>query len=136
MAQSIEEVLQNVDRNTLERIRLRISFALILKDELKKEFETVHLSKQLYHSIRIFVDENGKIHVIIPAQLYDVGYYRKRGVIKHISQNSYALAVNYYGGFSGTHKDYVTKCIQRTINRWKSENNIKIERLNTKINKR
>ena len=128
-----EQLLLKMDERQLKTLKLQLSLALILKNEFKKEFQTIHLSKQLYHSIQVFAGDDGKVHVRIPAPMYDVNLYRKRGVIKHISQNSYAMAVNRTGGFSGMHKDYVSKCIHNAINRWQSENHIDIERINTSL---
>lgn len=132
-AQQIETLLLQMTDEQRNLLRLKLSFALILKEELRKEFEFVHFSKQLYNSIQIVPGDDGKIHVLIPPQMYDINFYKKRGIIKHISQNSYAMAVNRYGGFSGKHKDYIPRCIYNTIRRWQSENNISIKKMNTSI---
>lgn len=132
-ANTIEALLLKMDERQLKMLKLQLSLGLLLKDEFKKEFQNIHLSKQLYHSIHVFAGDDGKVHVRIPAQMYDVNFYRKRGVIKHISQNSYAMAVNRTGGFSGMHKDYVSRCIYNAINKWKAENRIDIERINTSL---
>jgi hypothetical protein len=135
-AQQIESMFLQMTDEQRRKLYLILSFGMILKEELRKEFEIVHLSKQLYNSIQLVPSsEDGKIHIRIPAQIYDIALYRKRGVIKPISQNSYAWAVNRSGGFSGTHKDYVSRCIYSTIRRWQTENNIHIQKLNTSIRK-
>lgn len=105
--------------------QLKDSFARILAEEFRKEFSVIFLSKQLYNSIRVFVDEDGRYHVTIPAQVYDIDFYRKRGIIKHTGTEGYSVAVNVTGGFSSSHRGYVGKCIERTIYRWAGENGIK-----------
>lgn len=115
----------NDNGDGLKLSQLKDSFARILAEEFRKEFSVIFLSKQLYNSIRVFVDEDGRYHVAIPAQVYDIDFYRKRGIIKHIGTEGYSLDVNITGGFSSRHKDYVAKCIERTIYRWAGENGIK-----------
>lgn len=115
----------NDNGDGLKLSQLKDSFARILAEEFRKEFSVIFLSKQLYNSIRVFVDEDGRYHVTIPAQVYDIDFYRKRGIIKHIGTEGYSLDVNITGGFSSRHKDYVAKCIERTIYRWAGENGIK-----------
>lgn len=114
----------------LKLSQLKDSFARILAEEFRKEFSVIFLSRQLYNSIRVFVDEDGRYHVTIPAQVYDIDFYRKRGIIKHTGTEGYSVAVNVTGGFSTRHKDYVARCIDRTINRWAGENGIKTMNVN------
>ena len=130
---TVEQALLKLDDNQRRTLYLQISLALILKEEFKKEFETIHLSKQLYNSIQVFIGDDHKIHVKIAPQMYDLKLYRNRGIIRPYSNNSYALHVNKTGGFSGKHGDYVSRCIANAINRWKSTNRVEIERINTSL---
>ena len=103
---------------------LKKSLAELLADQFRYEFQSVHLSGQLLRSINVSVDDEGNYQVEIPPQIYDVGYYKKYGIIKHISQDSYAIDVNITGGFSGLHKDYLAHCLNRAIMAWAAQNGI------------
>lgn len=108
----------------------KLLLAKILVKNLKKEFANVHLSGNLAETIKLVQKRlNGKIYyeVQIPAQIYDIGLYRKRGVIVHTGAGSYADIVDSSGGFSGTHTDYVDRCIQKSIQEWARLSKIKIE---------
>lgn len=93
----------------------------------RNEFKSVHLSGQLLKSIKVKMDESGNYQVEIPPQIYDIAFYRKNKVVRHISQDSYAYDVNFSGGFSGVHKDYVSRCLARAIQMWAAENKIKLK---------
>lgn len=108
--------------------------AVFIEEEIQKEFQNVHLTKNLMGTIRIF--KLGDRWIIdIPAQRYDFKAYFEKGVIVPYSKGgSYAEQVNTKGGFSGTHKNFVYRCINKAIDRWKSyykiqakvsENNVK-----------
>nr|DAP71026.1 MAG TPA: hypothetical protein [Bacteriophage sp.] len=108
----------------------KLLLAKIIIKNLKKEFEDVHLSGNLADTIKLVQKRiNNEVYyeVQIPAQIYDIGLYRKRGVIVHTGAGSYADIVNTSGGFSGKHTDYVDRCIQKSIQEWASLSKIKIE---------
>jgi hypothetical protein len=92
--------------------------AMLIEDEIKKEFSVAFLSGNLKNSIKIEKGNGNGYNVIIPAELYDIGEWKKTGV-KVYKQGSYASMVDKDGGFSGTHKDYVNRCINKAITRWK-----------------
>lgn len=108
----------------------KLLLAKILVKNLKKEFANVHLSGNLANTIKLVqkrVNNEVYYEVQIPAQIYDIGLYRKRGVIVHTGAGSYADIVNTSGGFSGTHTDYIDRCVQKSIQEWASLSKIKIE---------
>lgn len=94
-----------------------------IKEEIIDEFSQIHFSGNLKDTIMIEETENG-YDVVITAQLYDLEYYLKYGVIVYDRMGSYASEVDKMGGFSGKHKDYVEECIQRAISKWMARNHI------------
>ena len=91
--------------------------AMLIQDEVKKEFSLTHLTGNLKDTIKIEKGKNNGYNVIISAKLYDINYWKKTGA-KVYRNGSYASAVDKTGGFSGMHKGYVDKCINRAIERW------------------
>lgn len=96
--------------------------AFYIKDEFKKEFADVHFSGNLMNTILVYPGPENKWYVEIPAQVYDLKYYKKYGVIKYKNNDSYAAKVDETGGFSRQHKGYVENCIKRGIERALAEN--------------
>ena len=90
---------------------------------IQDNFKTVHLSGNLYSTI-VIRQEDDKIIVEIPAQKYDVGLYRREKKLVYTSTGSYASEVDKTGGFSGKHKDYVDKSIDKAVSDWLKQNNI------------
>lgn len=113
--------------NSVDIQSLKESLANILADTFRDEFKAVHLSGQLLRSIKVTRDDVGNYMVEIPPQIYDIAYYRRYKVIKTVSSDSYAIDVNLTGGFSGLHKDYVSRCLSNAISRWAMNNNLKTE---------
>lgn len=105
--------------------KLTSSFASILAECLRDEFKTIHLSGQIMDEIHISTDGKGVYSVEINPRIYDVWSYKKKGIMKHTSPNSYALDVDTEGGFSGMHVGYVYKCIQAAWALWSIQNGIK-----------
>lgn len=110
---------------------LKRDLANAIADELRKEFEYIHLTKQLYNSIKVIPTERGYMVEINP-QAYDVNWYRKHQVIRPPKDpsragGSYANTVNKTGGLSKTHKDYVHECIYAGIQKWMARNNLNIK---------
>lgn len=112
------------DSKTTDIEKLKESLANILAEQFRLEFKSIHLSGQLLRSIDVSTDGEGNYQVKIPPQIYDIGFYRKYGIIKNISPNSYAIEVNLTGGFSGMHKDYLAHCLNRAIMAWAATNGI------------
>lgn len=96
---------------------------LLIKEEIDNEFFNVHLSGNLSRTITID-NSNGGLTLTIPAQIYDITQYKKKGVIIYKGSGSYANEVDNTGGFSGKHKGYVDKAIDKAINRWMAEYNM------------
>ena len=93
--------------------------AMLIEDEIKKEFSLTYLSGNLRESIRIEKGEGNGYNVIIPAALYDISEWKKTGVKNH-KPGSYAAEVDKTGGFSGKHKDYVQRCVDKALVRWEA----------------
>lgn len=114
---------------TTKRLRsakmLKKDLANTIANKIRDEFRSVHLSGQLLDSINVSIDDEGNCQVEIPPQIYDIGYYKRYGIIKHISQDSYAMDVDITGGFSGLHKDFLMNCVKRAITEWAANSGIK-----------
>lgn len=106
-----------------------LDLANLIKENLKKDFEQVHLSGNLANTITIGVSENG-YYIDIPAQIYDIQKWLKQGVIVYTEDGSYAQQVNIDGGFSGKHVGYVELSIKKSIEQWIKEKNINVKELN------
>ena len=105
--------------------RLKRDLADTIANRIRNEFRSVHLSGQLMDSINVTIDDEGNCKVKIPPQIYDIEYYKRYGVIKHISPDSYAVDVDIQGGFSGLHKDFLINCIKWAITEWGVNSGIK-----------
>lgn len=93
--------------------------AMLIEDEIKKEFSIVHLSGNLKNSIKIEKGEGNGYNVIIGAPLYDIAEWKRTGA-KIYRNGSYADSVDKDGGFSGVHRGYVERCINKALSRWES----------------
>ena len=92
--------------------------ANIIKKNLMQEFETIHFSRNLMNTIKVYQNENGNWCVDIPAMLYNLKQFKKKGVIIPYYKGSYAERINQTGGFSGKHKNYVENIIKSSIQEW------------------
>lgn len=101
----------------------KYNLAEMIRNEIENEFSMIHFSGNLKDTIMIEETENG-YDVVIPAQLYDLGYFAEHGIIVYDRAGSYASQVDKTGGFSGKHKNYVEECIQRAIDKWMAKNQI------------
>lgn len=97
-----------------ENMRL---LALLIEDEIKKEFTFTHLTGNLKDTIRIEKNGNEGYNIIVSAKLYDIAKWKETGV-KEYRPGSYASQVDKTGGFSKKHKDYIDRCINRALDRW------------------
>lgn len=106
----------------------------LIKEEIQKEFQNIHLTKNLMDTINIY-KSGDKWIVDIPAQKYDFKTYFETGaIVPYKLGGSYAEKVNEKGGFSKTHKNYVERCINKAIQRWKAyyQINVKVSENNVK----
>lgn len=102
------------------------NFADLVVKYLKADFEEIHLSRNLADTIEVVSISNDELQIRIPAQMYDVAFFRKEKVIKYNGKGSYAIDVNdVSGGFSGKHIGFVehaiieaSKEIGGTIEEW------------------
>jgi hypothetical protein len=99
-----------------------------IKNRLRENFETIHLSGNLINTIEVRRTTFG-FEIDIPAEMYDIPRFEKEGVIVYTGEGSYAQAVDVSGGFSKKHKGYVEKAIQEGINDFIKAKNLKIERI-------
>ena len=100
---------------------LRYRLALIIEKNLKAEFEILHFSRNLMNTIKVSKNSEGNWEVDIPADLYNLKQFKKKGVIIKTYKGSYAERINQTGGFSGKHKGYVEKVIEKSIKQWLAE---------------
>lgn len=97
-----------------------------IREYIKKDFEEIHLSRNLMDTIVVYATENG-FSVDIPAELYDIDKYLNEGVVVYTGGGSYAQEVNQTGGWSGEHEHYVEYSIKKAIFDWVTENEYKIK---------
>lgn len=98
-------------------IQQKVELANLIEQEIKNEFDKIHLSLNLAETIKIKIN-GSSVQVEIPAQMYDIKKFRNEGVIVYTGKGSYASSVNNYGGFSRKHKNYVDRCIYIAIEKW------------------
>lgn len=89
-------------------------------ENIKADFEVVHLSGNLRDTIVVSKTANG-FSIEIPAQIYNLPLFRKEGVVVYTGVGSYAQEVNKTGGFSHKHIGYVELAIYNAIERWARE---------------
>lgn len=95
--------------------------ANLIADNIRKDFNVVHVSGNLMNTISVYQTETGWA-VDIPAQVYDINYYKLWGAIIPKADASYAQEVDESGGYSGLHKDYIERSIYKSIQQWLLEN--------------
>ena len=91
----------------------KLASIIVLK--LQEEFAIKHLSKNLINTIK--VEHLGdQINIVIPAQIYDIGEYKSKKVIKYTGKGSYASDLDEN---SENHKGYINRVIDSAINEWR-----------------
>ena len=65
------------------------------------------LSQNLINTINVYQTDNGWA-IDIPAECYDISLYNKKGIIVKTGKGSYAQSVDKSGGFSKTHKNFIS----------------------------
>lgn len=100
-----------------------IDIADRIEEEIKKDFEQVHLSKNLYNTIKRYNTADA-VGIEIPAMIYNVKQYKLKHVIIYYYKGSYAERVNQQGGFSKgkVHKGYVERSITEGVKSWAKAN--------------
>lgn len=91
---------------------------------IKQEFAQIYFSHSLADTVKIDVDDDGKVTVEIPAPVYDIDLYKKKKQLVYKGTGSYAEEVNVKGGFSGKHVGYAERAVSRAISDWMKENNL------------
>ena len=97
---------------------LKERLAMIIKKNLKAEFENVHFSKNLMNTIKVSKNSDGNWEVDIPADLYNLKQFKKKGLIIKTYKGSYAERINQTGGFAGKHKGYIETIIAKSVKEW------------------
>lgn len=98
--------------------------ANLIVECIKQDFQIKYISKNLIGTISVYQGEEGSWIISIPAQMYDLNLYKKKGVIVYNGKGSYASIVDETGGFSRKHKNYIDRSISRAIDIWMKENKI------------
>lgn len=98
-------------------------------NKIQANFEEIHLSKNLVNTIEVRRTTFG-FEIDIPAEIYDIGKWKKEKVIVYTNQGSYAQQVDVDGGFSGQHINYVENAIQEAISEWASETKQELKGVN------
>lgn len=106
---------------------LKRELALEIRRELRKEFETIHLSGNLAKTINFRKKRNGDYVLTIPAKCYDINTYKKTGAIVYNEKGSYASIVNKTGGFSGKHTNFAKTRVMKAIQKWAKNYNFNIK---------
>lgn len=118
---------------------LKYILMMCIYEALQEEFEYKFFSGNLKNTISLTENpsiigdaEEGenKVQVLgsnnytinIVARAYDFNVFKNTGQIVHNSKfpGSYADQVDITGGFSGSHKNYVERCIKKGIEKWKA----------------
>lgn len=99
-----------------------------IKNRIRENFETIHLSENLINTIEVRRTTLG-FEIDIPAEMYDIPRFESEGVIVYTGEGSYAQEVDIVGGFSKKHKNYVEKAIQEGIDDFVKSKNLNIERI-------
>ena len=79
------------------------------------------ITRNLINTIKIEKTEIG-YKILIPARMYDFKEWNKNRVVVPYGNGSYAQRVNETGGFSGVHKNYIERAINKGIRRWLNAN--------------
>ena len=108
------------------RIELLEELAEMIKLNIEKDFETIHLSGNLAETIKIAYNADG-FQIEIPAKMYDMKLYKEKKILKFTGKGSYAQEVNETGGISGKHKNYIERAIREAINSWIKKNNLNVK---------
>lgn len=116
---------------TLTEIQ-RWNLAQSIVNAFKREFISVHFSKNLMRTIKVSVLPHAAIQIEIPARVYNIKHFKETGVVVYHTggyykggQRSYAMRINKTGGFSGKHKGYVERCLKEGISDFFAKENIK-----------
>lgn len=92
---------------------------------IKSDFDIIFLSGNLKATTIVEPNPNG-FNIVIPAERYDLKRWNKEGVVVYLGVGSYAQAVDKYGGFSGKHKRYIERSIEKSIHEWATRNRLKV----------
>lgn len=100
--------------------------ARIIIENIRKDFELKHLSKNLINTIYV-TELDGEIKIHIPAETYKMFLYMRKGVVVHDGKGSYANTLNEHGSeikfgkydlHPGNHKGYVDEAINKALITW------------------
>ena len=106
---------------------MRMVLAELIKQNIRKNFEDCFLSGNLADTIEIEFD-NQNVRVKIPAQTYNIGIFKSKGVIAYDGKGSYAQEVNEYGGFSKKHTNFLMKAVEEALENFNAIFNLEKEK--------
>lgn len=96
----------------------KVWLANAIKEEIRKDFQLIHLSGNLANTIEIEVVNQSTIRIKVPAKTYNIYLYQKKGVIVYNNKGSYASDVDINGGFSGVHQNFLERAVMAAIERF------------------
>ena len=101
--------------------------ATAITRELEDEFSEIYLTHNLVDTIEVrTIGED--IEIEIPAVMYDVAFWKKKGVLVYNQlKASYASEVDETGGFSHRHTNFIERAIDKAISQWISELSVDCE---------
>ena len=101
--------------------------AMAVQSAAEKDFERIFLSGNLRDTMSVRAAGDGAYELEIPAESYDIGEFRKTGVIVPLNDGtSYASEVDFSGGFSKTHIGYAERAVLDGIGQWAIKNKYRI----------
>ena len=98
----------------------------IILRKLNEEFDLKHLSGNLIRTIRV-ESSSDEIKIHIPAEIYDVLEYKRRGVVVPTGEGSYASKLDIEGSSymvgskrysPHNHIGYINKVVNEAIEEW------------------
>lgn len=106
---------------------MKMVLANLIKENIRKNFEYYHLSRNLADTIEIEFD-NQNVKIKIPAKVYDIALYKEKGVIVYTGEGSYAREVNENGGPSKRHTNFLIKAVEDSLKVFNASFNLEKER--------
>lgn len=110
-----------------------MTLANLIVENIKKDFESKHLSGNLVNTLYIEKTQDG-VRVVIPAEKYNMPLYIRKGVVVHSGAGSYASTLNEEGSIirlpgngrgrpkdikKGNHIGYIDNAIKNAIETWR-----------------
>lgn len=112
LKKSKQEVLSKFAFSKSEVDKFAEEIANGIVNEVQREFAKIHLTGNLAATTTVTRVNSTHVKVFIPAVRYNLAAFKKLGVIEYQPEKgSYASTVSRTGGYSKTHKKYVTYAV-------------------------